>query len=444
MQEHIRRAHPDHYIPKLPANEESFLLMIKTAPSEKPKAPVDHVPKTSSLSDLFRHASPYADNVQASTYEPRGYRDFDMDEPIMPNSALRRPSMLPAATALADLHNARIDHDDWDTDQIVCDEPLAFYNGSSHLQDGLPQIESDTNYSLQTYLGGPLGQDAYRARMPDSPLPKNVSPTELMRQPLPLPNSSRASSAQPFPRVKVTKPRKASITEHARRGKHEREREREYKRFSHGPQDRHLKAPSVETSSLFGNKWEDLLEAAASASEADCRSRDLTPVRHSSICPDLALMANRRYHHLDLLSHHFMACISRTPTQLHHYRTAYYHAHRKKSHHASSLLTLNHSHLLKALTRCIHHHLTKHSATNTTCLMAHSPVIRTLHHTHTTFLITTRTPPARAITCRRKRYPLRQRLLITATPSTIFQHIRQTHTRRQHQPTHNILRLLLF
>jgi len=36
MQEHIRRAHPDYYIPKLPATEESFQLMISTPPSQKP------------------------------------------------------------------------------------------------------------------------------------------------------------------------------------------------------------------------------------------------------------------------------------------------------------------------------------------------------------------------------------------------------------------------
>lgn len=39
MQEHIRRAHPEHYIPKLPATEESFLLMINTTPSERPPPP---------------------------------------------------------------------------------------------------------------------------------------------------------------------------------------------------------------------------------------------------------------------------------------------------------------------------------------------------------------------------------------------------------------------
>lgn len=35
MQEHIRRAHPEHYIAKLPATEESFLLMINTPPSDR-------------------------------------------------------------------------------------------------------------------------------------------------------------------------------------------------------------------------------------------------------------------------------------------------------------------------------------------------------------------------------------------------------------------------
>jgi hypothetical protein len=36
MQEHIRRAHPEHYISKLPATEESFMLMVNTPPQERP------------------------------------------------------------------------------------------------------------------------------------------------------------------------------------------------------------------------------------------------------------------------------------------------------------------------------------------------------------------------------------------------------------------------
>lgn len=39
MQEHIRRAHPNYYIPKLPATEESFQLMINTPPSQRPQLP---------------------------------------------------------------------------------------------------------------------------------------------------------------------------------------------------------------------------------------------------------------------------------------------------------------------------------------------------------------------------------------------------------------------
>jgi hypothetical protein len=53
MQEHIRRAHPRYYIPKLPANEESFLTMINTVPSEKPHEPADSMIETKSLFDHY-------------------------------------------------------------------------------------------------------------------------------------------------------------------------------------------------------------------------------------------------------------------------------------------------------------------------------------------------------------------------------------------------------
>ena len=52
MQEHIRRAHPLYYTPKLPANEESFRIMVNSAPSEKPKTTTEIVTETPSLFDL--------------------------------------------------------------------------------------------------------------------------------------------------------------------------------------------------------------------------------------------------------------------------------------------------------------------------------------------------------------------------------------------------------
>src|SRR5947207_10441495 len=39
MQEHIRRAHPSHYIPKLPATEESFQLMVNTPLDQRTHLP---------------------------------------------------------------------------------------------------------------------------------------------------------------------------------------------------------------------------------------------------------------------------------------------------------------------------------------------------------------------------------------------------------------------
>lgn len=88
------------------------------------------------------------------------------------------------------------------------------------------------------------------------------------------PSGSRATSLQPFPRPKSNRPRKSSITESARKSKHERQRSKDQKRMSH---DR--KATSAEPGSVAGvgdKRWIDLLDAAASATEED--SRDLTPV----------------------------------------------------------------------------------------------------------------------------------------------------------------------
>ncbi|KAJ6141584.1 hypothetical protein N7470_009974 [Penicillium chermesinum] len=54
MQEHIRRAHPNHYIPKLPATEESFLLMVNTPPEQRAHlSPPDPVPRRRGQSDSF-------------------------------------------------------------------------------------------------------------------------------------------------------------------------------------------------------------------------------------------------------------------------------------------------------------------------------------------------------------------------------------------------------
>src|SRR5271156_5111118 len=98
MQEHIRRAHPEHYISKLPATEESFQLMITTPPSERPP------PQPSS--NLPPHG-PYKLHVDKREYSlPQGYheRRFYGEGSSSPNTPrnldeYNSGSLLPAANA---------------------------------------------------------------------------------------------------------------------------------------------------------------------------------------------------------------------------------------------------------------------------------------------------------------------------------------------------------
>jgi len=72
MQEHIRRAHQEHYIPKLPATEESFLLMINTPPSES-----RNNNSSSSSGQGFYDNSAYAfDELSNNPATPRNWDDI--------------------------------------------------------------------------------------------------------------------------------------------------------------------------------------------------------------------------------------------------------------------------------------------------------------------------------------------------------------------------------
>lgn len=106
--------------------------------------------------------------------------------------------------------------------------------------------------------------------------------------------TNRYSSLPPFQRRDQTKrPRKPSMGENARKGKHE--RGKSSKEFSAKELSRRLsldqrvKALSAEPPTaawMQGKRWEDLIEAATSATEAD-DDRDLTPVSQMTFfdCP---------------------------------------------------------------------------------------------------------------------------------------------------------------
>ena len=95
----------------------------------------------------------------------------------------------------------------------------------------------------------------------------------------------RSSTLPPIPRKdsvrreKPNRPRKSSITENSRRPKHERTRSKDHSRrlSVEGRKAFSAEPPGAIAAAMGKKRWEDLIEAATSATEADS-DRDLTPV----------------------------------------------------------------------------------------------------------------------------------------------------------------------
>jgi len=73
IQEHIRRAHPEHYVPKLPATEESFNVMIHMIPSENPHYEGSPASQARSFND--RRGGLF-DDISTNPGTPRFLDDF--------------------------------------------------------------------------------------------------------------------------------------------------------------------------------------------------------------------------------------------------------------------------------------------------------------------------------------------------------------------------------
>ncbi|PVI07035.1 hypothetical protein DM02DRAFT_649366 [Periconia macrospinosa] len=267
MQEHIRRAHPEHYISKLPATEESFTLMVNTPPQERPPAPP--LPTTTGppgygsgeLNNVFYHEE-YGLNTPRNSDE------------------MRRGSLLPAASAaaaLASLHHHRAEYD-WDSDPVssrVQELPLdaTSYSLTPLLQDATSEPDSKS-YRPRARFAPTTVEHHITTEEPyytTTSLQRELLPSSLNRSP-----PGRSSTLPPAPRsIKPNRPRKSSVGQNARKPKHERQKSRENaRRMSH---DRKAFSAEPQTAAaILGKRWEDLIDAAASATEED--SRELTPV----------------------------------------------------------------------------------------------------------------------------------------------------------------------
>ncbi|BDD62957.1 hypothetical protein MAP00_007908 [Monascus purpureus] len=97
-----------------------------------------------------------------------------------------------------------------------------------------------------------------------SPRPREILPPILNHSP-----PSRSSTLPPLQRRdKLTRPRKSSLTQ-SRRPKHERTRSKEYARRPSLGDRKAMSAEPQTAAWAQGKRWEDLIEAATSATEAD-------------------------------------------------------------------------------------------------------------------------------------------------------------------------------
>ncbi|KAF2018399.1 hypothetical protein BU24DRAFT_343970 [Aaosphaeria arxii CBS 175.79] len=264
MQEHIRRAHPEHYISKLPATEESFTLMVNTPPSERPPPPP---PPITSVAGPQGWCPSFGGEINAFYND-----DYSSNAAGRASDEMRRASLLPAASAaaaLASLHTHRPDYD-WESDAEANSEPDA--------QGYRPRAR----FAPTTVEQHITADEPYYTT---ASLQRELLPSSLARSP-----PGRSSTLPPVPRsIKPNRPRKSSVGQNARKPKHERTKSKEHaRRLSHDRKA--FSAEPTAAAALFGKRWEDLIDAAASATEED--SRDLTPVpgspHHSPIITNRA------------------------------------------------------------------------------------------------------------------------------------------------------------
>ena len=180
--------------------------------------------------------------------------------------------------ALAQLHNHRPDSD-WESDAVCIPDIIVSCGADRQLveQDPLSEGEALRRPRMHSSVELPpihnhMNQEPISPF--HSPRPRELLPSIMSRSP-----PGRSSTLPPIQkRDKPTRPRKSSITKNNRRPKHERSMSKEYaRRLSIEGR----KAFSAEPASAMGKRWEDLIEAATSANEADS-DRDLTPVSSPS------------------------------------------------------------------------------------------------------------------------------------------------------------------
>ncbi|CAI4216778.1 unnamed protein product [Parascedosporium putredinis] len=271
MQEHIRRAHPEHYISKLPATEESFLLMINTPPSERTPA-------------QQQNSTPATANAA---------------QPPVNQQGASMPPAASAAAALAQLHGHRGEHE-WDSEGVKI-PPVDFKIGREMLkhpwqqQDWHPDADGRKIPRSSIELP-PIHMSS--SDVTSDPFSNPNRPRDLLPSILPGSPPGRSSTLPPLHRgLGPTRPRKQSVTKRGREAHHKKQKSKgstndwlrriqNDDRLRPGINDR--KALSAEPTADFGKRWEDLIDAAdQAASAAGDVDEDRTPSKGTTEMPSM-------------------------------------------------------------------------------------------------------------------------------------------------------------
>lgn len=258
MQEHIRRAHPEHYISKLPATEESFLLMINTPPTDRRHA---DSPAVASKKDFHDRRSYHDDPSNPAT--PRHHDDLS-GNPLL--------GAANAAAALAELHVMKSDRDSLDGDH---------YSDFEGRRGPRASIELPPLHLTANEITSDPYSHVHHNRQRD------FLPSLLANSP-----PERSSTLPPLHRsMGPNRPRKTSITKRGREHSHKKKNSRgsaaEWLRRIQNEDRRPIndrKCISVEPTADFGKRWEDLIDAAdQAASMAGDVDEDRTPMPQSPV-----------------------------------------------------------------------------------------------------------------------------------------------------------------
>ncbi|KAF4628012.1 hypothetical protein G7Y89_g10140 [Cudoniella acicularis] len=212
--------------------------------------------------------------------------DSSRNTPTRNLDDLQSGSMLPAASAaaaLAQLHNHKLEAD-WESEgvRIFCDDKHGILPTFNCLQDWM----SDTEAHKQ----------AMRSSIELPPIHNNIEPTsepyshlnphrrrELLPSILSTSPPGRSSTLPPIQRSAPNRPRKQSVSKRAREPQHKRQKSRgenaAYLRRMSYDRKAFSAEPSSGLSAAYGKRWEDLIDAATSATEDV--DEDRTPVSHS-------------------------------------------------------------------------------------------------------------------------------------------------------------------